>query len=266
MITYKFAPETRKALAKAIGEILQEKPKYLGMPSAAYQIGPDYHLTKDGTLTGPENPELLEALMAAGFAPEAPQAEQAPEAETPAEPEPDGVCIEVPNDFTPEALDRLAAMVSAKAPLLKKALGVDDLPIQLRDGKVCFPWFTSTDGAEVDAYAQFITALCKTAREKKRVTAKAPADGFENESFAMRVFCIGLGLIGPQYKLTRALMGRNLSGCSAWRYGPPEKAPVEEENVVNTADLAAAAAQMIEAAGGEIIAITAEAEEAEIHD
>ena len=45
--TYKFAPETRKTLAKAIGDILQTKPTYLGMPSAAYQIG-EYHLAKNG--------------------------------------------------------------------------------------------------------------------------------------------------------------------------------------------------------------------------
>jgi len=94
----------------------------------------------------------------------------------------------------------------------------------------------------------------------------------------MRVWLIGLGLIGPEYKLARALMGKNLGGSSAWRYGPPEKtapapqetpaeAPVaEDENVVDTADLIAAAAEVIEAAGGEIIAITAAAEEAEDND
>jgi hypothetical protein len=250
--TNKFDPTTRKALTKAIGDILQTKPKYLGMPSAAFQVG-EYHLAKDGTLTGPENPELFAALAEAGFAPDVnecersshsssqddqdvndssrgvhpSQADEAPEPETPAEPETDCVCIEVPNDFTPEALDRLAAMVAAKEALIKKALNVDELPIQVLSDRIAFPWFTSTDGAEVDAYATFISALCKTAREKKRVTAKAPADGFENEAFAMRVFLIGLGLIGPEFKLVRALMGRGLCGSSAWRYGPPEKTQQE---------------------------------------
>jgi len=150
------------------------------------------------------------------------------------------VVIEVPlADFTPEALARLAAMVTAKETLIKKALNVDALPIQILSDRIAFPWFVSTDGAEVNAYAQFITMLCKTAREKKRVTAKAPADGFENESFAMRVFLIGLGLIGPEYKLARALLGKGLDGNSSWRYGAPEKAsalvPEEEAPAEETA-------------------------------
>ena len=41
----------------------------------------------------------------------------------------------------------------------------------------------------------------------------------------MRVWLIGLGLIGPEFKLARVLLGRNLGGNSSWRYGVPEKAP-----------------------------------------
>ena len=147
----------------------------------------------------------------------------------------DTVCIEVPNDFTPEALDRLAAMVAAKEALIKKALSIDALPIEILSDRIAFPWFQAMeDGAHIDAYSQFITALCKTAKEKKRVNAKAPEGGFENEAFAMRVWLIGLGLIGPEFKLARALMGKGLSGSSAWRYGPPEKKfaePAEEAPV-----------------------------------
>jgi len=138
----------------------------------------------------------------------------------------DTVCIEIPNDFPPEALENLAKMVAAKEALIKKALAADALPIEVEESKICFPWFQAeTDGEHINAYAQFITALCKTAREKKRVNAKAPENGFENEAFAMRVWLIGLGLIGPEFKLARALLGKGLSGSSAWRYGPPEKAP-----------------------------------------
>jgi len=248
--TQKFSPETRKALVKALAEILETKATYLGVPSCAYQIG-DFYLAKDGALTGPELFGLLTALHERGFDPVAEEADPAPEAEeapvvvstaadpisepaaelapelkAPAELEPDQVVIEVPlADFTPEALDRLAAMVTAKEALIKKALNVDSLPIQILSDRIAFPWFTSTDGAEVNAYAQFITALANTARGKKRVTAKAPADGFGNEAFAMRVFLIGLGLIGPEYKLARALLGKGLDGNSGWRYGPPEKTP-----------------------------------------
>ena len=93
--TAKFNPETRKTLVKALAEILETKATYLGMPSAAYQIGP-YHLAKDGALTGPKLFGLLSALHERGFDPEAPETPAEPdeiatepvvEAEAPAEPD-----------------------------------------------------------------------------------------------------------------------------------------------------------------------------------
>jgi len=36
------------------------------MPSQVYQIG-DYKLSKEGTLTGPENAELISVLAAKGY-------------------------------------------------------------------------------------------------------------------------------------------------------------------------------------------------------
>jgi len=382
--TQKFNPETRKALAKALADILQTKSTYLGMPSAAYQVGA-YHLAKDGALTGPDNSGLMAALLERGFTPEAPEAAPAAEAtadskapaETaPAKPDktdlprlytlitprgeisiteefatrdeaaaegygeafstrlgtvysygdsrtfalvteskagdwdtttmgrdfreaapaeetpkrrggildclvealnedagdgekwerlhrqptiidnsgrehnldgtfaaqaenteqPDLICIEVPlAGFTPEALDRLATMVAAKEALLKKALNVEELPIQVLSDRIAFPWFAAvTDGAHIDAYATFITMLCKTAREKKRVNAKAPVDGFPNEAFAMRVFLLGLGLIGPEYKLVRSLMGRGLSGNTAWPAGYDPRKVTQTEAAAET--------------------------------
>lgn len=153
--------------------------------------------------------------------------------------------IEYPLDgFTPEAIDNLTKMVLAKEALLKKALGAEELPIQIPDDqRIAFPWFSiDTDSDTATAYAQFIAALCKTAKEKKRVTAKAP-EAFENEKFAMRVWLIGLGMIGAEFGAARKLLMRNLSGDSGWRYGKPEKAapiaeesPAEGENAGEVAD------------------------------
>ena len=39
----------RKALVTALAEILETRPKYKGMPSAAYEVG-NFTVTKDGTL------------------------------------------------------------------------------------------------------------------------------------------------------------------------------------------------------------------------
>ena len=62
----------RKALVTAIGEILEVRPQYKGMPSAAYEI--DYYtVTKDGTLEfddradSEEVEKLLEQLADRGI-------------------------------------------------------------------------------------------------------------------------------------------------------------------------------------------------------
>ncbi len=72
--------ELRKELVKAIENSLGIKAKYLGMPSAAYQIG-EYMVTRDGALTWGDmvdaDPDALEqtssmidGCVMAGFEPE----------------------------------------------------------------------------------------------------------------------------------------------------------------------------------------------------
>jgi len=56
----------RKTLVAVISTITGIDARYLGMPSQAYQIG-DYKLSKEGTLTGPENAELISVLAAKGY-------------------------------------------------------------------------------------------------------------------------------------------------------------------------------------------------------
>ena len=142
--------------------------------------------------------------------------------EEPAADESDRLTVEVPNDFSPEQIDNLCKMVTAKEPLLKKALGTEELPVRVLEDTIEFPWFTLETPDDAAYYAQFIHALCATAKEKKRVTAKAP-DAFENEKFSMRVWLIGLGLVGKEYGKTRKLLAKNLSGDSGWRYGKPDQ-------------------------------------------
>jgi len=291
--TTKFAPETRKTLVKALGEILQTKPRYLGVPSCAYEIG-EYHLAKDGTLTGPELFGLLMALAERGFLAEglqtpeadptegeaqetesaksaARESEEAPETapaeeeapEFPTAPEFDLVTIEYPRvNFDQPAFERLCALVAAKEELLKKALDLTELPIQVIEDRIIFPWFKGiTDSAHIDAYATFICALCETALRKKRVTATAQPTGV-NDRYRLRCFLLSLGMIGDEYALARKLLIGPMEGSSGW-LTPPAKTPAPVvEAVVDTAVLAAAAAEVIEAAGGEIIAVTAEVVEA----
>jgi len=261
---YGVTGQDRKNLVTAISEILNIPKKYLGTPSYDFQVG-DYTIDKNGTVIGAYDEELFAQLAERGFITlieiteeadepgteipdentaqeiepltetenEATVEETAPEAET------DSISITVPmNGFTPESLDNLCRMVLAKEPLIKKALGVDAIPIKVLPDGIEFLWFTSEHRENLMAYSQLISALCKTAKEKKRVTAKAQ-DSFENEKFTMRVWLIGLGLIGKEYGQIRKLMGENLSGNGAWRYGTPEKAVTEAASAPETADIAA---------------------------
>lgn len=56
----------RKELVAAVGDFIGAKPEYLRAPTYAFAVG-SYNIDKEGTLTGPENPALLENLNEQGF-------------------------------------------------------------------------------------------------------------------------------------------------------------------------------------------------------
>ena len=56
----------RKELVAAVGDFIGAKPEYLRAPTYAFAVG-SYNIDKEGTLTGPENPALLENLKEQGF-------------------------------------------------------------------------------------------------------------------------------------------------------------------------------------------------------
>ncbi|MCL1877760.1 MAG: hypothetical protein FWF80_02780, partial [Defluviitaleaceae bacterium] len=146
-------------------------------------------------------------------------------------PNPYRLTIEIPLEgFSPEKIENLCRMVAAKETLLKTALGVENLPIQVKENSICFPWFQSENiltAEEVEAYSTLISLLCETAREKKRVNGKEKP--IENSpKFAMRVFLLSLGFIGSEYKSARKILLSKLSGSSAWPKGAPPKANTAE--------------------------------------
>jgi hypothetical protein len=132
------------------------------------------------------------------------------------------LAIEIPlKDFSQAALDNLGKLIESKRELIKAAIGHDTvLPvIPTADNKLRFEWFPyTTDGEEVTAYAQLISLMCKTAREKKRITAK-PQEKVSNPKFSFRVWLISLGMVGDDYKTSRKILLRNLSGNSAFAGG-----------------------------------------------
>lgn len=134
--------------------------------------------------------------------------------------------IEMPRStFADTALENLKRLVDSKASLIKKALGVTELPLEVSDETVRFPWFTDgTDVEVVKAYTHFVTALCEMAKAQNRVNAvEKPA---ENEKYAFRCFLLRLGFVGDEYKTARKILLQNLSGNSAFKNGTPPKAEV----------------------------------------
>ena len=233
IINYNVSGSDRKQLVAAIAQHTGEKPKYLGAPGFAYQVG-GYTISVDGKVTVEDNSTaaaLIRFLREKGFQAEDPLADciddDAAEEQTEAD-EITGVCISMPRSlFTDSALENLKALVAAKGNLIKKALGTDELPIEVSDTKVSFPWFVGTPTpAELKAYDTFICKLCEMARNQKRVSAKEKE--VDNEKYAFRCFLLRLGFIGAEFKTERKILLRNLAGSSAFRSGQPKEVEVCE--------------------------------------
>ena len=221
----------RKALVTAIGEILEARPKYKGMPSAAYEI--DYYtVTKDGTVefddqTDSEEVEnLLEQLADRGIVAAPAEMAQAwlnaraEELSKASETEPQeanvGLTVEIPLDKV--SLGNLTKLLEAKRKLIRKALGISELSIEILEDRVAFPWFERLPNSDaVKAYTHFISALCEMSRNAKRVTATEKP--VENEKYAFRCFLLRLGFIGSEYKAERKILLKNLTGSSAFKDG-----------------------------------------------
>ena len=225
-IKYNAAGTRRKELVKVIADITGAKAKYMGMPSAAYEI--DYFtVAKDGELIfddradSEEIEHLLEAIAAAGFECE-PQENEEPEDgevseanESMTQSEATGLTVEIP--LNKVNIVNLTKMLEAKGNLIKKALDISSTQIEVKEDRVAFPWFSEVDADEAKAYTHFIAALCEMSRNAKRVTATEKE--VDNEKYAFRCFLLRLGFIGSAFKTERKTLLKNLTGSSAFRNG-----------------------------------------------
>lgn len=230
-VKYNVMGERRKEMVEVISRIVGMKAVYMRMPTCAYAIS-NFKVSREGTLIYDDRSDsglverVLEGLAQAGFEAEysaETAAEKEPE-EVSAEPETEpqeanvGLTVALPREgFTDTALENLQKLVDSKASLMKKALAVDSLPVEVTDEKVSFPWFSEADGDSAKAYTHFITALCDMAKNQKRITAKEKET--ENEKYAFRCFLLRLGFIGAEYKGERKILLRNLTGSSAFKGG-----------------------------------------------
>ncbi|MCM1237527.1 MAG: virulence protein [Ruminococcus flavefaciens] len=246
-INYNVTGTERKRLVEYISGFMGTDKKYLGAPTFAYQVG-YLTISKDGAVSFEDRGynSDIDALMAElegqGFhtedtitkaeATSGEGALQPDEAEANTEPEAApadegitqphgyGLTITLPAaSLHSEALVNLTSLLTAKGRLIRKALGVEALPVEVSPDTVSFPWFEGRDldADEVKTYTHLIAALCDMARNQKRITAKEKIT--DNDKYAFRCFLLRLGFIGAEFKDERKILLRNLSGNSAFKSG-----------------------------------------------
>ena len=264
-IRYNVTGAKRKELVKAIADTIGARAEYQYMPTCNYKIS-YFTVTRDGTLLFDDRAgsgkveQVLVAVAAVGF-----ECEPQDMGEAPAEGEmesserdtkgtaetvkadsimedmgtadtedfPDtvqqsrtsGLTVEIPLDKV--AVGNLTRLLDAKGNLIKKALGVDALPIKILEDRASFPWFTELPDADaVQAYTHFLSALCEMSKNAKRVTVTEKA--VENEKYTFRCFLLRLGFIGAEYKTERKILLKNLTGSSAFKSGAKKEVPGDE--------------------------------------
>ena len=260
-INYNVTGTERKRLADYISGFMGTDKKYLGAPTFAYQIG---YLTvsKDGAVSFEDRGynSDIDALMAElegqGFHTEdiiakansgedaaqpdeagaSTEPEAAPAEESVTQPHGFGLTVTLPAASLPtEALANLTSLLTAKGRLIRKALGVEALPVEASTDTVSFPWFEGRDldADEVKAYTHLIAALCDMARNQKRITAREKVT--DNDKYAFRCFLLRLGFIGAEFKDERKILLRNLSGNSAFKSGQRHAEALQRSHPASTA-------------------------------
>lgn len=226
-INYNVQGPKRKELVKLIADFTGYEAKYCGAPTFAYKVG-GYGVDKNGTVTlAPNTPDeaverMIQMLYDNGFSGEFESAQE-PEIEA-------GLTVTIPKETLSDgAIANLERLIESKGNLIRKALGVEQLPILITDEAVGFPWFPGEPTAvEVKAYTHLVTALCDMARNQKRITAKEKET--DNEKYAFRCFLLRLGFIGAEFKTERKILLRNLTGSSAYKSGAKKDAATEGDS------------------------------------
>ena len=229
-ITFDLTNTNRKALVKAISEIMGAEAVYKFTPTYTYEI--DYFtVTRDGALEFDDRADseeietLLEELAERGFTAIPKETEEVSEpGKNAVQDETTGLTVAIPLDYV--AVGNLTSLLDAKGSLIQKALGIPATPIEVTEDSVKFPWFAELpEPDEVRAYTHFIAALCQMSVTQKRINAKEKA--VDNEKYAFRCFLLRLGFIGNEYKTERKILLRNLEGSSAFKSGSKDKAESE---------------------------------------
>lgn len=246
----------RKEIIKALGEHFGVEPKYMGVPSFAYQVqtaDETYTVDRAGRITTSEGKEVeLETLLNVANVEETTEP-------TPTAIENTSIEVAVPMEgHTGITLRNLVNMIYSKRVLIKKSLGIagniieDDfckvinetktetlvdfktaiesigakncsgIAFNFNDNTITFKFLEEATPEKIEAYTHLIALLNQNAKTLKHASAKAKDT--DNDKFTFRVFLIRLGMIGDEYKVARKVLLENLEGNSAFRSGKkPEK-------------------------------------------
>ena len=260
---YNVTGADRKALVKAIENIIGEKAVYKKAPTFEFAVGA-FTVDRNGTVScddGDALERMVHNLIADGFRPEEADAEEP--AEVPfdeAEAEPINLTVKVPmNNHTGATLRNLINLIYTRAGLLNKALGtgfrVDEELIEALkddaitrttesllqaigdfeaehgkaiDGLTFTPekiTFSSLPETEDAARLKTFTILCGMMNKQalEQKRIQAKAVNEENEKYALRIWLTRLGMNGAEFKEARKVLMANLTGHCAFRT-PAEEA------------------------------------------
>jgi hypothetical protein len=242
-IHFEATGEKRKELVQALAAATGCEPKYLGAPAFDYQVGA-YLVHKDGSL---ELDDLLDvkeigltlhALRARGFI--STDSEWVRIEDAPSEQEmqacmvvnaPDCISLGFPKEGMSElAIENVKKLIAAKAPLIKMALELTELPVEVEEDRISFPWLAGTAPHEmVDATARLLAAIIQLSKKLKRVTVIERDT--DNPRYAFRCFLLRLGFIGDEYKTVRKYLMKGIPGNGSKRHIPADDESSVQDNV-----------------------------------
>lgn len=227
----------RKEKIKILGKHLGIKPKYLGVPSFAYEVG-DFTITRDGTIINKAGDEMkLDEILNSS--------------EETTETEFNSIEISFPMEGHDErTIKNLLNMIYSKQSLIKKVFDcsenivekelIDEIStleslseilttinkenckgIDFNDEKITFNFING----DIQTSSEFLSLLIKKAKELQYTSSK-PIET-DNDKYTFRTWLIRLGMIGPEYKAHRKTLLSSLTGSSAFRNGLPANKEVK---------------------------------------
>lgn len=220
---------SRKEMVQKLAGHLRVESKYLGAPSFAYQVG-EFTVDRQGIMTNKAGEQVaLETILAQ-------------EIKEPAvERDITDIEVSLPLDgHNGKTLTNLVYMIYSKQHLIKKALGLtenmveQELVDRLKENKPTtieeFLMLTTSnifiseaitftspnmEAEAIKAFTDLVGLVNVKAKELKYASPK-PVDT-DNEKYTFRAWIMRLGMLGPEYKITRKALLQNLSGNTAFR-------------------------------------------------